>query len=307
MQYLEDFSHTSFVTISDSHPMEESFNSQVSRSPSPVEQPNNYHLPSSPVIVNVVSDVCIPDSPQSSLGHLSSATNTSTSPDSATATPTKTASMSSSLSQLEPTKTSSPAKVPSECSNHLPPETSHNKSGSQRPPCPGVKLVLDNIDSTVRPRYQRLDSQNKSLHYVQVYAVKDRTDFSRLSDSPPSPGRSVYDILPTTSDYQMLKENFAILVARVLVDHIPYFKEDFKGLVPRHIQHPFSTEMAKQSEVVSCNLSSCTVFDLQKYGTTCVLVHTYMYTVFVCVCACVCVCVCVFTTIYVGMCVNTIM
>ena len=167
MQYSEDFSHTSFVTVSDSHPMEESFNSQVSRTPSPAEQQSNYHLPSSPLIVNFVSDVCIPDSPQSSLGHLSSATNTSTSPDSATATPTNTASMSSSLSQLEPTMTSSPAKVQSECSNHLPPETSPNESGSQRPLCPGVKLVIDNIDTTVKPRHQRLDSQTQSLHYVQ--------------------------------------------------------------------------------------------------------------------------------------------
>lgn len=238
--------------------MEESFNSQVSRSPSPAEQPSNHHLPSSPVTVNV-SDVAIQYSPQSSLSRSSSAMNTSTSPDSATVTPTDTASMSLSLSHLEPTAISTPAKAQPECSKNLSQEKSHNETGSQRPLCPGVKLVLDNIDSTVKPRYQRLDSQNKSLHYVQVYAVKDRTDFSRLSDSPPPPGKSVYDILPTTSDYQILKEKFAILVARVLVKHIPYFKEDFKDLVTRHIQHPYSTEMVKQSEVVSYNLSSCTV------------------------------------------------
>lgn len=254
-QYLDDIS-TSFVII-DPQPLEESFNSQVSRSPSPADHPQ---LPSSPVTVNFVSDVDIQDSPQSSSSRSSSPTGTSTTPESVTATPTDTSSISSILSQLEPNMASSPAKLQSECSNNLSPETFQNEPGSEPSACPGVKLVIDNIDSTVKPRYQRIDSQNKSLHYVQVYAVRDRINFSQLSNSPPSPaGRSVYDILPTTSDYQMLKHNFAILVSHILVEHIPYFKDDFKGLVPRHIQHPYSAEMAKQSEVVSYSMSPISV------------------------------------------------
>ena len=31
---------------------------------------------------------------------------------------------------------------------------------------PGHKLVIDNIDSTAKPRQQRIDAQMKSLHYV---------------------------------------------------------------------------------------------------------------------------------------------
>ena len=53
-------------------------------------------------------------------------------------------------------------------------------------------------------------------------------------------------------DYQTLKEHFTTLVARVLVEHIPYFAEDFKGLVKNHIPHQYSTEMEKKSEVVRC-------------------------------------------------------
>lgn len=245
---MGDVLSTSFV-ISDPQPLEESFNSQVSRSPSPAEQ---LQLPSSPVTVNFVSDVDIQDYLQSSSSHSSSSTGTLTSPDNVTVTPTDTSSISSTLSQLEPNMASSPAKLQPECSNNLSqPEKSQNEPYSEPSVCPGVKLVLDNIDSTVKPRYQRLDSQNKSLHYVQVYAVRDRINFSKLSNLPPHPGRSVYDILPNTSDYQMLKDNFTILVSFILVEHIPYFKDDFKGLVPRHIQHPYSAEMAKQSEVVS--------------------------------------------------------
>ena len=76
-----------------------------------------------------------------------------------------------------------------------------------------------------------MDAQSKSLHYIQVYAVKDRVDFSKLSNSPPPDGQSVYNVLPTTSDYQVLKDNFVVLVSRTLVEYIPFFSQDFKGLV----------------------------------------------------------------------------
>ena len=58
---------------------------------------------------------------------------------------------------------SSPGKPQPEQCNFSSPEKSQSKSklGSV---CPGMKLVIDNIDSTIKPRYQRVDSQNKSLH-----------------------------------------------------------------------------------------------------------------------------------------------
>ena len=43
----------------------------------------------------------------------------------------------------------------------------------------------------------------------------------------------------------------AILVAHILVDHISFFSEDFKGLVTRHIPHQYSAQMSQNSEVVS--------------------------------------------------------
>ena len=86
---------------------------------------------------------------------------------------------------------------------------------------------------------------SQSLHYVQVYAMKDRIDFFQLSKTAPSPGRLIYDILPTMSDYQKLKDNFAILVAHILVKHVPYFTQDFSGLLVNHIPHKYSLEMAK--------------------------------------------------------------
>jgi hypothetical protein len=181
------------------------------------------------------SSTSTPPSPQAE-----SKSGSSHSQDSATIN-TATTDISSSISQPEPITTSSPAKCPPES----PPPPNLSAYGT-----PGLKIVIDNIDKTVRPRDQRIDAQSKSLHYVQAYAVKDRIDYSKFSNKSPPPGKSVYDLLPCASDYQVLKDNFAILVARVLVKHVPYF-QDFKGLVPSQIPHQFSSEMAKESEIVS--------------------------------------------------------
>ena len=116
---------------------------------------------------------------------------------------------------------------------------------------PGYKIVIDNIDKNVKPRNMRVDAQTQSLHYVHIYSVKDRIDFGKLSDVPPSGEKCLYDILPTTDDYENLKTNFSVLVARVIVEHIPFFSENFCGTAPRHIPHPYSREMSRKSEVVS--------------------------------------------------------
>ena len=101
----------------------------------------------------------------------------------------------------------------------------------------GYKIVIDNIDKDVKPRYMRVDSQMKSLHFVQIYSVKDRIDFSSLSDSTKAGELCLYDILPNTKDYQELKDSFTILVARVMTDNLSFFSENFKGLVQRHVPH----------------------------------------------------------------------
>ena len=46
------------------------------------------------------------------------------------------------------------------------------------PPC--YILQGDNYDTTVHAQDMRMDNQNKSLHYFNTYAVKDRPDFYKL-------------------------------------------------------------------------------------------------------------------------------
>ena len=113
----------------------------------------------------------------------------------------------------------------------------------------GFKIVGDNINKNVKPRQMREDHQAKMLNYFYVY---DRVDFGSLPDNPPQRpcDVDVHVLLPTADDLFGLKFNLAVLVARVLCKHIPFFKK-LGHVVTQHIPHMYSVEMAQRSEVVS--------------------------------------------------------
>ena len=114
----------------------------------------------------------------------------------------------------------------------------------------GYKLVFDNIDKTIKPRFMTQESQTTTIHYVQAYAVKDRIDYSSIDDEQKSE-TNLYTILPDSEDYCLLKERFVVHVSRVITTYLDFFREDFKGLTQRHIPHRYSTEMCRKSEIVS--------------------------------------------------------
>ena len=92
----------------------------------------------------------------------------------------------------------------------------------------GFKIVGDNLDKTVKPRHMRSDNQNKSLHYFHSMAVKDRIDFSSLSDTPskkstPSLKSVTQSLLPTSTDNQILRKHFTIHISRILAENMPFF------------------------------------------------------------------------------------
>jgi L1 cell adhesion molecule like protein len=136
----------------------------------------------------------------------------------------------------------------------------------------GFKLMLDNIDKNVVPRYfihfysihynnnyryRRIDNPTTSLHNCFVYAVKDRVDLSGFSDDynqflkKPTSELQLDVLSPSSSDKQALTQNFAILASRVLIEEMPYFKETLEDVIQKHLEHVYSSEMATKSEVVS--------------------------------------------------------
>ena len=114
----------------------------------------------------------------------------------------------------------------------------------------GYKIVFDNIDKNVKPRYMRSDCQTHSLHCVHGYGVKDRIDFSEYSDVAPQEVNA-FDVIPTEEDYKSLKNDFSVLVSRAIVKFLPFFSSDYKDLAQSHIPHRYSKEMSAKSEVVS--------------------------------------------------------
>ena len=51
----------------------------------------------------------------------------------------------------------------------------------------GCKIVGDNLDQDVKPRFMRLDRPTHSLHYFNLYAVRDIINFSDVTDKIPIP------------------------------------------------------------------------------------------------------------------------
>ena len=129
---------------------------------------------------------------------------------------------------------------------------------SEESPCSawcGFKIVGDNLDSMVKPRYMHKDNQNKSLHFFNSIAVKDRIDFSSLSDeviSDPLPPHMAKDVLlPSKGDDAAIYENFTFLMKKIVIDHLDFFAKTFTDIRKHHIKHRYSNEMAQKSHIVS--------------------------------------------------------
>ena len=121
------------------------------------------------------------------------------------------------------------------------------------------KIVGDNIDKSINPRYMRSDRKSQSLHYFHSYAVKDRIslagfDYEVAPSCLPSPDQVAKSLLPTPIDDDVIVSNLKILFSRVLFETLPFFNTSFSGLVVNTITHRRSEEMSKKSLVVSTDI-----------------------------------------------------
>ena len=97
-------------------------------------------------------------------------------------------------------------------------DQSSNSNDSIEPqPCTSneYKIVGDNIDKNIRASFQRLNHQTKSLHYFHTFAVRDRVDFSGLSDVTPHYVKiDPATLLPGPTDLQALLNDLQVIVSR---------------------------------------------------------------------------------------------
>ena len=94
-------------------------------------------------------------------------------------------------------------------------------------------MVMDNIDMNIQPQHQTFEHQIQSLHYVNIYAVKDRINFSSLEYATVSMSRValLHDLLlPSASDHEALMANFVILAGRTVCDAIHVLNKILIGL-----------------------------------------------------------------------------
>ena len=105
----------------------------------------------------------------------------------------------------------------------------------------GFKIVGDYLDFTIFPRNQTLVNQIKSLHLFHSYAVLDRVNLSGFTDTSPNNEQleiNFHSFLSTAEDVKTLVSHSAVLIARLLVKHVPGFAI-FSDVVPQHIHHPY--------------------------------------------------------------------
>ena len=114
------------------------------------------------------------------------------------------------------------------------------------------KYCGDNVDKKKGVRDIRSDNQGEMLHMYSIIAGRSRTPASHLSPSGyvgsvlSIPAK---DLLPSSDDIQAVQSNLVTLVSRVLTQYIDDLMP-FAKVVPKHIMHTYSAEMAKKSDVV---------------------------------------------------------
>ena len=115
-----------------------------------------------------------------------------------------------------------------------------------------VSIDVDvNIDGNLNRRHMTMENQNLDFHWVNHKIVINRVSGNKLDMSP----RNVLNIsniklLPTVQDQKRQRQNYIVLVARMLVEHLECFSA-FKDVCVSHIPHKYSKEMAGKSESVS--------------------------------------------------------
>lgn len=110
----------------------------------------------------------------------------------------------------------------------------------------------DNWDQQIRVHEMRKDHQNVDCHYFASNLVVERVPCDHL-DNTTSKGNirqaANIEFLLSQEELLCLREEFKIMVGRVLTEFIPELRF-LKTVLPDHISHPYSQEMAKKSTII---------------------------------------------------------
>ena len=117
-----------------------------------------------------------------------------------------------------------------------------------------LRVTFDNFDFRVLANIIVKGHQNSDMHWITQFITFDRVSSQGLDDTGPI----IKDIkqfdnsnyLLSKRELQEQRSDYIVLVSRVLVEYFPCL-ESIKSVVPKHVSHQYSKEMATPSEIVS--------------------------------------------------------
>ena len=115
-----------------------------------------------------------------------------------------------------------------------------------------LRTVGDNWNLRIQKRDMRKDSQNIHYDWFQFVFIMNRITLNHLSNvghvgNVRNPDLSVF--LVNDDEMAILRENYKVLAARVIVEFMGKFKF-LKAVLPEHIPHPYQNQMAQKSVVI---------------------------------------------------------
>ena len=114
----------------------------------------------------------------------------------------------------------------------------------------------DNWDLKVLKGHMRKDIQNEDLHLFASNLIENRFNFSHLPNVHP---KGVIANFPrdqfslNVREWNVNLSSAKLIVGRIILEFFPEFKW-LKSVIPRHIPHVYSNEMAQKSTIVNIPL-----------------------------------------------------
>ena len=120
--------------------------------------------------------------------------------------------------------------------------------------CMELRATFDNFDFKLLANIILTNHRNSDYHWITQYFTFSRVSSAGLDDTKPL----VEDInafpnsnyLLSKEELQMFRNEFIVLVSRVLVEFFPCINS-LKPLIPKHIKHCYSDEMSKKSVIIN--------------------------------------------------------
>ena len=118
----------------------------------------------------------------------------------------------------------------------------------------GYSLTWDNVQKLVQTRDSCRDSQNHMYLWANAFATKNRIvadDVDDISLCLQAKEIPLAKYFPSAEDTNMLRIRMKTLISRILVEHLPHFKQHYGDTISWHIDHPHQHAASQKSEIVS--------------------------------------------------------